>query len=74
MDVLLVMGDQFCDLNEHLIFTILVEELVRANHLEEVFTNDLLLDRFELVNEHAFTWHCFILVAHLVDEDFKVAI
>lgn len=55
MDVLLVVSDKFSDLYEHLILTILIKELVLANHLEEVITNDLLIDRFELVYKHAFT-------------------
>lgn len=74
VNVLLVMGDQLCDLNEHLIFTILLEQLILPNHFEEVLSNGLLFDGFELVYQHTFTWDCLILVAHLVDEDLEVAI
>lgn len=32
VDVLLIMGDQLCDLNKHLIFSVLLEELILTNH------------------------------------------
>ena len=74
VDMLLVVGDKFSDLYEHLILTILIKELVLANHLEKVITNDLLFDRLELIYQYSFTWDYLILVAHLIDEDLKVAI